>query len=133
MIIAWVMSLIVMVSSITGYLEHSAALKMRLLALETAAHRHFVATEKTLATCELHVPNLDSQFEAMTTQHGDDALCEYRLLDHDATGKLIRVRAGVGSDSGTQAQLESMMYCDLRDHCSTRASWRWVAPALQRQ
>ena len=131
MIIAWVISLILVITSIIGYLEHGAALKIRLLAIETAAHRQFVESEKNLSACEAQLPHLPFQLEALTVSHRVDAQCEYQLLDQDATGKLIRIRAGVSGDRGAHAQLESIAYFSPRDHSSTRASWRWVAPNLQ--
>jgi hypothetical protein len=132
MIIAWVLSLIVIIATAIGHLEQSTALHIRLLELEQGAHTAFVAAEKNLNQCE-------SQLQATTassviTPHDSNTECELILVDANTAGELIRVRAA-GNAKPTysttlnriqtkQTQLESMIYRNKQDHTLERLSWR---------
>lgn len=132
MILAWVLSMILVISSIIGYLEHSAALKIQLLAIEEEAHREWVLAEKGLLACEAQVRDGADPVESMRIQlEARKVFCDYHWIDQASTGKLIRVVATVATlDSATRspAALESIVYVDLITHGVTRASWRWVDP-----
>lgn len=132
MIIAWALSLIVIIATAVGHLEQSTALHIRLLAIEQSAHAAFVAAEKNLNQCE-------SQLQATTASseipaHVSNTQCELILVDANTAGELIRVRA-VGNAKPTystslnriqtqQTQMESMVHRNKQDHSLERLSWR---------
>ena len=51
MIMAWVLSMIAIITTLVINLEHSTALQIRLLAIEQEAYTAFVAAEKQLDRC----------------------------------------------------------------------------------
>jgi Tfp pilus assembly protein PilX len=125
-IIAWVLCMIVMVTSLVSQLGHSAALQIRLLAIEEEAHAAFVAAENTLNQCEVQLSNADP-LAASTA-------CDVTIVDANARGELIRIRA-LGSaipkqptpskpNHAKQTLLESMVYRNKQDHTLERLSWR---------
>lgn len=137
MIMAWILCMIMLVSSLVSQLGHSAALQIRLLAIEQEAHTVFVAAEKQLDRCEAQLSNTTS----LTAPNEDDVstACDITVVDADATGELIRIRVlgnavaknPIPSESNhtKQLQLESMVYRDKRDQTIERLSWRllWSA------
>jgi Tfp pilus assembly protein PilX len=137
MIIAWVLCMIVMVKSLVGQLEHSAALQIRLLTIEEEAHAAFVAAENTLNQCETQLSN--AALPAMLNAHDASAACDITVIDGNARGELIRIRA-LGSalpksptpskpNRARQTSLESMVYRNKQDDTLERLSWRvlWSA------
>lgn len=144
MIIAWIISLIAIITTLVSHLEHSTALQMRLLVIEKAAHAAFVAAEKSLHQCEAQLNNA-ALLKALNT-HNASTACDVTVIDANATGELIRITA-VGSAASPkplypnlrpapQSTLESMVYRDKRDHTIKRLSWRvlWsVAQPVQRK
>ena len=142
MIIAWVLCMIVTVTSLVSQLGHSAALQIRLLTIEEEAHTAFVAVEKQLDYCEAQLSNTAPL--AVLTEHDAATTCDITLVDANTTGELIRVRAlrnavpknPIRSDSKhtKQTQLESMVYRDKRDHSIRRLNWRvvWLATGSTR-
>jgi len=143
MIIAWVLCMIVMVTSLVSQLGHSAALQIRLLAIEEEAHAAFVAAENTLNQCESQLSNAASL--AMLNAHDASAACDITVVDANTRGELIRIRT-LGSAASKQPMsskpnpakqtvLESMAYRNKQDHTLERLSWRvlWsVDPSVQR-
>jgi Tfp pilus assembly protein PilX len=143
MIIAWVLSMIVMVTGLVSQLEHSAALQIRLLAIESEAHAAFAAAENKLNQCEVQLSNAAPLAEL--NPHDDNAACDVAIVDANARGELIRIYA-LGSaipkqptTSKTtptkQTVLELMVYRNKQDHTIERLSWRvlWSAdPSAQR-
>ena len=143
MIIAWVLCMIMMVTSLVSQLGHSAALQIRLLAIEKEAHAAFVAAENTLNQCEAQLSNAASL--AMLNAHDASAACDITVVDANTRGELIRIRA-LGSaaskqptssklNPAKQTVLESMVYRNKQDHTLERLSWRvlWsVDPSVQR-
>ena len=142
MIIAWILSIIAIVTTLVIHLEHSTALQIRLLAIEQEAHTAFVAAEKQLDQCEAQLSNAIS----LTLLNENDAstACDISVVDANAIGELIRIRA-LGnaspknpmppmSNHATQTQLEIMVYRDKRDHILKRLSWRvvWLATGSTR-
>jgi len=132
MIIAWVISLIVIIATAIGHLEHSTALHIRLLAIEQGAHATFVAAEKNLNQCESQLRNVAPL--AVLTAHDASTSCDITVVDTNARGELIRVRA-TGNAMPTystplnriqskQTQLESMVYRNKQDQTLERLSWR---------
>ena len=139
MIIAWVLSLIVIIAGAIGNLEHSAALQIRLLAMEQEAHAAFVTAEKNLNACEVRLQSTTAS--TVITPHEADAICDVTVVDTNASGELIRIRA-VGKAQlknatppnriqAKQIQLESMVYRNKRDHTIGRLSWRIVWSGTQ--
>ncbi len=137
MIIAWVLSIIAIMTTLVINLEHSTALQIRLLAIEQEAHTAFVAAENTLNQCEAQLSTATPI--AVLNGHDASAMCDVTVVDANARGELIRIRAlGSGvpknpmppeSNQTKQFQLESMVYRDKRDHTLKRLSWRvlWSA------
>jgi hypothetical protein len=132
-----------MVTSLVSQLGHSAALQIRLLAIEEESHRAFVAAENTLDRCEAQLSNvipLD-----LLTAHDASTACDVTIVDANARGELIRVKA-LGSvipkesisskpNHAKQTVLESMVYRNKQDHTVERLSWRvlWlVDQSMQR-
>jgi Tfp pilus assembly protein PilX len=142
MIIAWILSIIAIVTTLVINLEHSTALQIRLLAIEQEAHTVFVTAENKLDHCEAQLNSTTS----LVVVYEDDAAttCDITIVDANQAGELIRVRAlgnavpknPMRSDSKhtKQTQLESMMYRDKRDHSIRRLNWRvlWSATGSTR-
>jgi Tfp pilus assembly protein PilX len=142
MIIAWILSIIAIITTLVINLEHSTALQIRLLAIEQEAHTAFVAAEKQLDHCEAQLSNAAPL--AVLTEHDASAACDITIVDANTTGELIRVRA-YGSaipkhpteskpTHAKHTQLESMVYRDKRDHSIRRLNWRvlWSATGSTR-
>ncbi len=139
MIIAWVLSMITTITTLVINVEHSTALQIRLLAIEQEAHTAFVATEKQIDQCEAQLSNTTSL--SVSTENDAVTGCEITVVDSNAIGELIQIRAlgnavvkkSRPSDShlGTQTQLEIMVYRDKRDHTLKRLSWRVIWSAMQ--
>lgn len=132
MILAWVLSMLLVISSIIGYLEHSATLKIQLLAIEQEAHQEFVLAEKGLIVCEAQVRDGGEPIESMRIQLGaSNVLCDYRWIDQVSVGRLMRIVATLDSAARSPAALESIVYVDLQTNSVARASWRWIDPETE--
>jgi hypothetical protein len=139
MIIAWVLSIIAIMTTLVINLEHSTALQIRLLAIEQEAHIAFVAAEKQLDQCEAQL----STATPLTVKNAHDAstACDITVVDANIRGELIRIRAlgnavpknpiPPGSNQTKQLQLESIVYRDKRDHTLKRLSWHVLWSATQ--
>ena len=134
MIMAWVLSLIVIIAGAIGHLEHSTALQIRLLAIEQEAHAAFVAAEKNLHQCEVQLQSMTAS--PVLVARDANAACEILLVDANLAGELIRIRA-IGNAKpkystphnrvqAQQTQLESMVYRNKRDHTMERLNWRML-------
>ena len=142
MIIAWILSIIAIVTTLVINLEHSTALQIRLLAIEREAHAAFAAAEKQLDHCEAQLSNAAPL--AVLTEHDAATTCDITILDANTTGELIRVRAHGRAipkhpteskpTHAKQTQLESMVYRDKRDRSIRRLNWRvlWSATGSTR-
>ncbi len=132
MIIAWVLCMIVMVTSLVSQLGHSAALQIRLLAIEEEAHTAFVAAENTLHQCEAQLSNVAPL--AVLSAHNTSAACDIAVVDANARGELIRIRARGSAvakqptaskpNHTKQTALESMVYRNKQEQSIERLSWR---------
>ena len=139
MIIAWVLSIIAIMTTLVINLEHSTALQIRLLAIEQEAHTAFVTAEKQLDQCEAQLSIATPL--AVKNAHDASTACDITVVDANAIGEIIRIRAlGSGvpknsipteSNHTKQLQLESMVYRDKRDHTLKRLSWRVLWSATQ--
>ena len=132
MMIAWVLCMILMVTGLVSQLGHSSALQIRLLAIEQEAHAAFVAAEKQLDRCEAQLSFTTPLI--LPSDHDANMACAITVVDANAMGELIRIRA-FGSavpknptpsepSHAKQTQLESILYRDKRDHSIKRLSWR---------
>jgi hypothetical protein len=139
MIMAWVLCMIVMVTSLVSQLGHSAALQIRLLAIEHEAHAAFAAAEKKLNQCEAQLSNAAPL--AVLNAHDTRAVCDVTVVDANARGEIIQIRA-LGSaipkqptssepNHAKQTLLESMVYRNKQDHTLERLSWRVLWSASQ--
>jgi Tfp pilus assembly protein PilX len=132
MIIAWIISLIAIITTLVINLEHSAALQIRLLAIEQEAHAAFAAAENKLDQCEAQLSNAVPL--VVPTAHHASAACDITVVDANARGELIQVREHGSALSKhpiaskhnhpKQTQLESMVYRDKQDHSIKRLNWR---------
>jgi hypothetical protein len=124
--------MIVMVTSLVSQLGHSAALQIRLLAIEVEAHAAFAAAENKLNQCEAQLSNVIPL--AVLTAHDASTACDVTVVDANARGELIQIRA-LGSaipkklitsktNHAKQTLLESMVYRNKQDHTLERLSWR---------
>jgi hypothetical protein len=139
MIIAWVLCMIVMVSGLVNQLGHSAALQIRLLAIEEEAHSAFMAAENTLDQCEAQLSNAAPL--AILNGHDASAACDIAVVDANPRGELIRIRTRGGTipkqptaskpNHTKQTVLESMVYRNKQDHALERLSWRVLWSAEQ--
>ena len=126
MIIAWVLCMIVLVTGLVSQLEHSAALQIRLLAIEQEAHTAFVAAENKLNKCEAQLSNTNPLVVLNA--------CDITIVNANTRGELIRIRAFGSaipkqpstskSNHAKQTLLESMVYRNKQDHTLERLSWR---------
>jgi Tfp pilus assembly protein PilX len=137
MIIAWVLCVIVMVTSLVSQFGHSAALQIRLLVIEQEAHAAFAAAENKLDRCEGQLRNATPL--TVVNVHDASTACDVTVVDANARGELIRIRA-LGSaitkppttskpNHAKQTLLESMVYRNKQDQTLERLSWRvlWSA------
>lgn len=132
MIIAWVLCMIVMVTSLVSQLEHSAALQIRLLAIEQEAHAAFAAAENKLNQCEAQLSNTNPL--VVLNANDASAACDVTIADSNPRGELIRIRvlgsaipkqpSTSKSNHAKQTLLESMVYRNKQDHTLERLSWR---------
>ncbi|QWE16903.1 hypothetical protein [Polynucleobacter sp. AP-Nino-20-G2] len=58
MIIAWVLSLLMLLASLVNILERSVALELVALNTATDSGKKFIAAEKALLECEQHLENI---------------------------------------------------------------------------
>jgi Tfp pilus assembly protein PilX len=134
MIIAWVLCMIVMVTSLVSQLGHSAALQIRLLAIEEEAQKAFAAAENKLDRCEAQLSHAASP--AVLSAYDVSTVCAMTVVDANARGELIRIQA-LGSaipkqpttskpNDTKQILLESMVYRNKKDHHLERLSWRVI-------
>jgi Tfp pilus assembly protein PilX len=135
MIIAWVLCMIMMVTSLVSQLGHSAALQIRLLTIEEEAHVAFVAAENKLNQCEAQLSN--AALLNVPNVHDASTACDITVVDANARGELIRIHA-LGSaipkqptsstpnqaNQGKQTVLESTVYRSKQDQSIERLSWR---------
>ena len=90
MIIAWILSIIAIMTTLVINLEHSAALQIRLLAIEQEAHAAFAAAENELNQCEAQLSNTTPL--ALLNEDDASTPCDITIVDANARGELIRIR-----------------------------------------
>lgn len=105
MIIAWVLSLLMLISSLVNILERSVALE--LISLNTAIHsgKKFIASEKALLECEQHLANIS------TLNHSN---CYVQ-----SAGKNLWLIS-----TQDKPTIEILVYLDEKTKQATRLNWR---------
>ena len=105
MVIAWVLSLLVLLASLLGHLEHLLALEMMALNTFEQSAQKMIASEKSLVECEQHLFNL-------TTKVRD--LCHVQ-----SAGKNLWLIS-----TKEKPSIEVLVFLDDRTHLTSRLSWR---------
>ena len=105
MILAWVLSLLLLVSSLITYLERMTALSIIETSTMRVAHRHFVAAEKAVMECEQNI----SQITALAENH-----CFIQ-----SAGKNIWLIS-----SKQKPSIQVHVFLDEKTGVATRLNWR---------
>lgn len=105
MVIAWVLSLLVLIASLLGHLEHLLALEMIAFNTFEQSAKRMIASEKTLVKCEQHLFNVASEI-------GDS--CHIQ-----SAGKNLWLIS-----TKEKPSLEVLVFLDDRTHLTGRLSWR---------
>ena len=105
MILAWVLSLLLLVSSLITYLERMTALAMIETSTMRTAHSNFVKAEKSVIECEQNI----SQITVLTENH-----CFIQSV-----GKNIWLIS-----SKQKPSIQVHVYLDEKTGVATRLNWR---------
>lgn len=105
MIIAWVISLLVLLATALGHLEHLLTLETIALGAIEQSHKQFIAAEKLLLDCEKRLSNI--------------ALIESDGCHIQSSGKNLWLISTKGKPS-----LEALVFMDDKTHIPTRLNWR---------
>ena len=105
MILAWVLSLLLLVSSLIVYLERMTALAIIEKNSMTLAQRNFIVAEKSVLECEQNI----SQLAALTENH-----CFIRSV-----GKNIWLIS-----SKQKSSIQVHVYLDEKTGVASRLNWR---------
>jgi len=104
-ILAWVLSLLLLVSSLITYLERMTALSMIETSTMRASQRHFIAAEKSVLECQQNI----SQITMLTENN-----CFIQSI-----GKNIWLIS-----SKQKPSIEVHIYVDEKTGVATRLNWR---------
>ena len=105
MIIAWVLSLFIFLSSLVAYLERMSALEVISVHTLLESQKRFIAAEKSLLECEQHLSSI--------------SVLKNRQCDIQSVGKnLWRI------SSKENPTLEVLVSLDEKTGLVTRLSWR---------
>lgn len=105
MIIAWVLSLLTLLSMLIIQLERLAALEVMSVNTYAEAQKGFIAAEKNLIECEQHLSNIIPLVNS--TCHIQSA------------GKNLWLVS-----SNSNPSLETLIFLDDKTHIATRLNWR---------
>ena len=105
MIIAWVLSLLTLLSMLVMQLERLAALEVMSVNTYAEAQKEFIAAEQSLIECEQHLSNITVL--ASTT-------CDIR-----SAGKNLWLIS-----SKSKPSLEILVFLDEKTNITTRLNWR---------
>ena len=105
MILAWVLSLLLLVSSLVIYLERMTALSIIEISAMRSSHRNFVAAEKSVMECEQNI----SQITALAENN-----CFIQSV-----GKNIWLIS-----SKQKPSIQVHVYLDEKTGIATRLNWR---------
>ena len=105
MIIAWVLSLLFLLSSLVHHLERLAALEAISVSTYLQSHKQFIAAEKALLECEQHLSNISSL---------ENVSCHFQ-----SAGKNLWLIS-----SKEKPVLEVLVFLDEKTNIATRLNWR---------
>ena len=105
MIIAWVLSLLTLLSMLVIQLERLAALEVMSINTYAGSQKEFIAAEKSLLECERQISNLAAL---------DSATCSIQ-----SAGKNLWLIS-----SKSKPSLEILIFLDDQTHIATRLNWR---------
>ena len=105
MIIAWVLSLLFLLSSLVAHLERLAALEMVAANSYVESHKQFIAAENALLECERHLSNMTAL---------ENISCHIQSAGKNRW--LI--------SSKDKPVLEILVYLDIKTNTVTRLNWR---------
>jgi len=105
MIIAWVLSLLLLLASLVHHLERLTALEVISVSTYLKSHHQFIANEKALFECEHHLPTL-SQLE--------NTACHVQ-----SAGKNLWLIS-----TKEKPVLEVLVFLDKETNLVTRLNWR---------
>ena len=104
-IIAWVLSLLTLLSMLVMQLERLAALEVMSVDTYAQSQKEFIAAEKSLIECEQHLSNI--------------ATLENPTCQIQSAGKNLWVISRKSKPS-----LEVLVFLDEKTHIATRLNWR---------
>lgn len=105
MIIAWVLSLLVLLATVLGQLERLLTLEVIALSTFEQSHQQFIAAEKLLIECEKNISNI--------------AVIENNVCHVQSSGKNLWLISSKGKPS-----IEVTVLMDDKTHITTRLNWR---------
>ncbi|QWE14820.1 hypothetical protein [Polynucleobacter sp. AP-Sving-400A-A2] len=105
MMIAWVLSLLTLLSILVMQLERSAALEVMSINTYLEAQKRFIAAEKALLECEQHLSNI-------TVLANPNCHIE-------SVGKNLWLIS-----SKSNPKLETLIFLDEKTNIATRLNWR---------
>ena len=105
MMIAWVISLLVLLSTVFGHLERLLTLEVIALSTFEQSHRQWIAAEKSLLECERNLSNI--------------TVIENNRCHVQSSGKNIWLISTKGKPS-----IEVAVLMDDKTHITTRLNWR---------
>ena len=105
MIIAWVLSLLTLLSSLIIHLERLAALEVVSVNAYIESQKEFIEAEKSLLECERHITNV--------------AALENPACHIQSAGKNLWLLSSKGNTT-----LEALIFLDEKTNIATRLNWR---------
>ena len=105
MIIAWVLSLLTLLSMLVIQLERLAALEVMSVNTYTQSQKEFIAAEQSLIECEQHLSNITVLASA--------------TCDIQSAGKNLWLIS-----SKLKPSLEILVFLDEKTNITTRLNWR---------
>jgi hypothetical protein len=104
-IIAWVLSLLLLLSSLVHHLERLTALEVISIGTYLKSHQQFIAAEKSILECEQHLSNLSGL---------ENVSCHIQ-----SAGKNLWLIS-----SKEKPILEVLVFLDEKTNQTTRLNWR---------
>ena len=105
MVLAWVLSLLTLLSMLVIQLERLAALEVMSVNTYVEAQKEFIAAEKALLECEQHLSNI--------------AVLESPSCHIRSAGKNLWLIS-----SKSKPMLEALIFLDEKTNIATRVNWR---------
>lgn len=105
MIIAWVLSLLVLLSSLVAHLERLTALEIVGVNSYVESQKKFITAERSLLECERHLSNITAL---------ENASCHIQ-----SAGKNLWLISSI-----EKPILEVLVYHDVKTNVVTRLNWR---------